>query len=569
MLRPPAQRNLSYYAQKYWHVLTAPSELLHNPAQRRQAQFLAAVVTVLMPVVLITSIYQDVSLQNGILAFKPAFAINITSVVIGAIIYRLSRTRHYQVAAYLTVFTASSAIFTALFAARTISVQSLSFLILPILLSSILLSARSTIVILLIHIAATFGFAFLHPEYGWAGMLFPSIRLQLFAGITILLGMYFRSRLDHDQNLIIRQNEQKLLQTNEELEKGVVDRTLAYQLAAEELIELLAERENYERELAKERNLLRTVIDNVPDHIFVLDRAGNYILVNKALALNMVKGDAEALMGKNVLDLSPNDQAAGYFANEKSIMETGQPKLNIEQTSLEYTGPQRHFVASKIPLHDPNDEIIGLVGIAHDVTDRKETEKRLQQSYAEMENRVIERTAELSLKNVLLQEYIIDREAAEGQLRYQASLLENVSDAIISVDNKFVIRSWNKAAETMYGWTEAEAIGNNAFKMTGANLSVDMIDDLMRQTMSIGHWRGETTDKRRDGTKINVLASLTILKDARGEVQGSVLVNRDVTERKQVEAAEHEQRLLAEALRDTSAAISSTLKLGEILDSIL
>ncbi len=569
MVRPSVYGSLFHYAQKFWHLLTAPSDMLQNPAQRRQAQFLAAVITLLMPVVLATSIYQDVSIQNGGFVFKPAFTINIVALVIGFIVYGISRTRYYQVAAYMTVLTASGAIFIAIFAARATTVQALGFLVLPILLSSILLSIRPTIVVLLLHIAALLVIAGIYPEFNWDGVLYPSIRLQLFAGIFILLGMYFRNRIEQEQNGLIRQNEQKLLQTNEELEKRVIERTLAYQIATEELIELLAERENYEREIANERNLLRTVIDNLPDHIFVLDRDGNYILVNKALSLTMVQGDAGALIGKNVLDLSPTDQAAQYFAEEKAIIETGQPKLNIDQMSLPSFGPLRYFLTSKIPLRDPNDQIVGLVGIAHDVTVRKENEKRLQDSYAEMETRVAERTAELSMTNTLLREQIADREKAETQLRYQASLLENVSDAIISVDDQLKVRSWNKAAEAMYGWLETDVVGCNVFSKTGANLSIDMIDHLMRQTRTTGSWRGETDDKRRDGTKLQVMASLSLLKDARGEVQGMVLVNRDVTERKKVEAAEHEQRLLAEALRDTSAAISSTLKLNEILESIL
>ncbi len=543
--------------------------MLQNPTQRRQAQFLAAVVTILMPIVLVSSLFQDVSIQNDIIRFKPAFGITITALLIGVVIYGLSRTRYYQVSAFLAVVAASAAVFATVLSDGTADIRVLSFLVLPVLLSSILLSIRATALFLLLQIAALVGIAFLHREFNWSEVLYPTIRLQLFAGIFILLGQYFHSRIQNEQNELIRQNEQRLRQSNEELEKGVVDRTLAYQLAAEELIELLAERENYEHELAKERNLLRTVIDNVPDHIFVLDRDGNYILVNKALAVNMADGNADVLMGKNVLDLSPTDQAAQYFAEEKAILVTGQPKLNVEQTTLPSFGPLRHFLASKIPLRDPADQIIGLVGIAHDVTERKETEQRLQQSYVELENRVAERTAELSRKNTLLQEYIAEREAVEGQLRYQASLLENVSDAIISVDYKFMVRSWNKAAETMYGWTESEAVGRKAFEMTGANLTINMIDDLMEQTMTVGYWRGETEDKRHDGTKLNVMSSLSLLRDAHGEVQGMVLVNRDVTERKQVEAAEHEQRLLAEALRDTSAAISSTLKLAEILDLIL
>ncbi len=562
-------QSLALYANKIWYLLTAPSTTLQNPTQRRQAQFMAVVLMILMPIAVVTSFFQYVSLQSGVLVVTARFWLILAAIVVALVAYLLCRTRYYPLAAYLIVGTSSLAIFASSFSNGVLDFNVLSFLIIPLLLSSILLSVRSTLICALLQLSGLIIFAYTHPNGNWNDILYSNIHFQLLAGLLLLFGMYFRNRITDEQARIIRQNEIQLWQANEELEKGVVDRTAAYQMATEELVELLAERENYERELAQERNLLRTVIDNVPDHIFVLDREGKYLLVNKMLALSMANGNADLLLGKNVYDISPTDQAAAYLADEIAIMESGQPKLNIEQTNLPSTGPLRHFLASKIPLRDAADNVIGIVGIGRDVTDRKETEEILQKSYVELENRVAERTAELSLANDLLREQIANREKVEAQLRYQASLLENVSDAIISVDDQFIVRSWNRAAETMYGWTEAEAVGHQAFEITGANLSADMIDTVMQQMLSNGYWQGETEDKRRDGTKLNVMASVSLLKDMNGNVQGMVLVNRDVTERKQVEAAEHEQRVLAEALRDTSAAINSTLKLSEILDLIL
>ncbi len=569
MVRSPAYKNALLYAIKTWELLTSPSTTLQDPTQRRQAQFLAAVLMMLVPIAFVTTIFQEVSLREDILIINPGFWITVVTIALGIIAYVLSRTRYYHVAAYLVVVTSSVAVFASIFSGDIFRPSVLSFLVLPLLFSSILLSLRSTVACMLLQLLGLLLVAYTNPNISWGDVLSSNIRYQLFASSLILLSMYFHNRIANEQSALIQQNEARLHDANEELEKGVVERTAAYQMATEELIELLAERENHERELAQERNLLRTVIDNVPDHIFVLDREGKYLLVNKMLALSMANGDADLLLGKNVYDISPTEQAAVYLVDEKAIMESGQPKLNIEQINLPSTGPLRHFLASKIPLRDAADQVIGIVGIGRDVTERKETEEILQKSYAELENRVAERTAELSRANDLLREQITNREKVEAQLRYQASLLENVSDAIISVNDKFIVRSWNKAAEKMYGWTEADAIGRNAFEMTGAVLTVNTIEEMMRQIFDTGYWRGETGDKRRDGSMLNVMASVSSLKDANGNVQGMVLVNRDVTERKHVEAAEHEQRLLAEALRDTSAAISSTLKLSEILDLIL
>ncbi len=568
MVRLFAYRNAVVYASRLWRLLTASPTTLPNLTQRRQTQFLAAVLMVLMPVVFITSLFQDIAINDGVIVVNHGFWIMLATILFYVFAYFLSQTGYYQIASYLVVCTTSIAIFAGLFPNNLFSVSTLSFLVLPLLFSSILLSIRTTLICMLLQMVALVVIASSHSNPDW-NAIYSNLRFQLFAGLLSMLGMYFRNENAHKQALLIQENEARLLQTNEELEAKVADRTAAYQIAAESLLELLKERENYELELAKERNLLRTVIDNVPDHIFVLDREGKYILVNKAVLRNLSHDETDTILGKTAFDYFPAEQAQQYFDEEQTIIKSGQAKLNVEQTSKLTSKRRRHYLASKLPLREPSGEIAGIVGIAHDVTERKEAETVLQQSNAELENRVAERTAELSKANELLREQMANREQAEAQLRYQASLLENVSEAIISVDHEFIVRSWNKAAEAMYGWSESEVIGANAFEMTGVNLTEAMIEEVTVQMMAVGYWQGEAENKRKDGTKLNVMSSVSLLRDASGTVQGMVLVNRDMTERKLVEAAEHEQRLLAEALRDTSAAISSTLKLSEILDLIL
>jgi PAS domain S-box-containing protein len=84
-----------------------------------------------------------------------------------------------------------------------------------------------------------------------------------------------------------------------------------------------------------------------------------------------------------------------------------------------------------------------------------------------------------------------------------------------------------------------------------------------------GFWEGEIEHTHKNGSTLNLWSSVTLLKDANGNPIGSVGVNRDITERKRAETAEQEQRTLAEALRETAAAINSTLDLDEVLDRIL
>jgi PAS domain S-box-containing protein len=122
-----------------------------------------------------------------------------------------------------------------------------------------------------------------------------------------------------------------------------------------------------------------------------------------------------------------------------------------------------------------------------------------------------------------------------AQIQYQASLVANVSDAIIGADMQFNVESWNAAAEALYGWTAAEVIGQSFAKFVQNEYVTSSREETIRTVTEQGSWKGEVTQNRRDGTRFPVLASVSLVKDARGQPTGFVAVNRDITERKQAE----------------------------------
>ncbi|MBW2707464.1 MAG: PAS domain S-box protein, partial [Deltaproteobacteria bacterium] len=83
-----------------------------------------------------------------------------------------------------------------------------------------------------------------------------------------------------------------------------------------------------------------------------------------------------------------------------------------------------------------------------------------------LKKQVRARTSELTVINKSLENEIDERRRAEEKLRYQATLLENVSDAVIAVDMDFKIRSWNDTAENIYGWKAEEVIGKQFREVT-------------------------------------------------------------------------------------------------------
>ena len=136
----------------------------------------------------------------------------------------------------------------------------------------------------------------------------------------------------------------------------------------------ITERRRTEERLLEERNLLRTVIDNVPDQIFVRDLANRFMLSNLSDARAMDVADPETLVGMNDYDFYPPELAARFQADNLAVMQSGQPLLNREERARDVDGNPRWVLTTKVPLRDRLGSTIGLVGIARDITERKQAE---------------------------------------------------------------------------------------------------------------------------------------------------------------------------------------------------
>ncbi|RMG81616.1 MAG: PAS domain-containing sensor histidine kinase, partial [Chloroflexi bacterium] len=127
------------------------------------------------------------------------------------------------------------------------------------------------------------------------------------------------------------------------------------------------------------------------------------------------------------------------------------------------------------------------------------------------------------------------REAEKSQV-FHTFLLQNILDAVISADMDFVVTSWNPAAELMYGWTAKEAIGRPFVELTQPQYPGSTREAVIEKFLEQGKWRGEAIHHHRNGAPINILASVSMLRDGNGKPTGIVTVNRDITEHKMLEA---------------------------------
>jgi len=142
----------------------------------------------------------------------------------------------------------------------------------------------------------------------------------------------------------------------------------------------ITRRKQVESTLDNERRLLRTLIDNIPDQIYAHDRDCRFILNNLADSKIMGVNDPATLVGKNDFDFYLPELAAKYQADDKLVMETDQA-INIP-SELNITADSKQLLVNtiKVPLHDSEGSVIGLVGISHDMTDRIQMERSLRES---------------------------------------------------------------------------------------------------------------------------------------------------------------------------------------------
>jgi diguanylate cyclase (GGDEF)-like protein/PAS domain S-box-containing protein len=139
-----------------------------------------------------------------------------------------------------------------------------------------------------------------------------------------------------------------------------------------------------EKKLALERNVLRTVTDNIPDSIFAKDTEGRYLLANKAFATLHGMKSPDDLLGKTAFDLFPKERANALHTDDLQVMRSGGAIMETERTAIDAEGNVKVLQTTKVPLIDQSEAVVGIVGLHRDITRRKEAEQRLQQSEANL-----------------------------------------------------------------------------------------------------------------------------------------------------------------------------------------
>ena len=160
----------------------------------------------------------------------------------------------------------------------------------------------------------------------------------------------------------------------------------------------VSERSRMENALARERFLLKTLMDNLPDHIYFKDRDSRFIAVNRAMAALFGLEDPSDVLGKTDSDLFAPEHAKAALRDEQEILHTGQPLVNMEEKETWPDGHETWVSTTKLPLRDPNGHIIGTFGLSRDITEKKRAEGKLAALAEELreKNEALEQDLEMA-----------------------------------------------------------------------------------------------------------------------------------------------------------------------------
>jgi len=252
----------------------------------------------------------------------------------------------------------------------------------------------------------------------------------------------------------------------------------------------ITERKQTAETIAHERQLLRTLIDMLPETFYVKDLDSRFLVANAALAKHFGKEMPSQILGLTDADFFPAALAARYRAEELKVF-SGEPLIDHEGKNRSPDGRECTCLTTKVPFRDSQGRIQGLVGIGRDITERKQAEE------------------------------------ANARL---ATAVEQAAEAIVITDSKAAILYVNPAFEKTTAYTSSEIVGQNPRILKSGKHDAAFYQQ-MWDTLSHGKvWAWRVINKKKNGALYEEETSISPVFDSNGKIVNYVAVKHDVTQ---------------------------------------
>lgn len=264
-----------------------------------------------------------------------------------------------------------------------------------------------------------------------------------------------------------------------------------------------------QEELNNSQNMLRSIIDNIPQRVFWKDTNSKFLGCNIHFAKDLGLKDPGEIVGKSEYDFSDKDVADKYVKADKYIIENARPiSISDYKQLVNHESKKISVRLNKLPLINENNEIIGVVGTYEDISKQK---------------------------------------AIEENLRKLSQAVEQSPVSIVITDLKGNIEYVNNKFNQVTGYSAEEVIGKNPRILKSGKTSSEEYKNLWETIASGNEWRGEFHNKKKNGELYWESASISPIKDTSGNITHFLAVKEDITERKRIEESIREsERLLRE-----------------------
>lgn len=257
-----------------------------------------------------------------------------------------------------------------------------------------------------------------------------------------------------------------------------------------------------EDSLRQAKDFLQLIVEHVPGRIFWKDLDYRFLGCNTRLAEDAGLSRPDELIGKTDFDMVWKDQAELYRTDDQAVLESGSPRLNIEEPQTTPDGDTIWLRTSKVPLRDSDDQIIGILGIYQDITESKRVAQELRESER--------RFADL-LRNVDLISVMRDR---DGRITYC---------------NEYLLH--------LTGWRNEEVIGKCWIELFAppeiAEQKQKVFAELLLDKPAARHHESDILT--RSGERRLIYWNNSVLRSGAGDVTGTASIGEDITDRKAAE----------------------------------
>lgn len=251
----------------------------------------------------------------------------------------------------------------------------------------------------------------------------------------------------------------------------------------------LSFQKDLEEQLFEQQQLLESLVQGFPDLVWLKDKDGVYLAANSRFE-EFLGQPAHKIIGKTDYDYVDKDLADFFRAHDISAMKNGYLTMNEETITFASDGHQETLETIKTPIHHKNGELIGVLGVGRDITERK---------------------------------------CAEEQAKLAASVFKNAHEGIMICDANVEVIDVNPEFERLSGYSKRHILGENPRVLSAGITEPKYYQALWQQIKEHGYWQGELVNRKKSGQVYPVLSNISVIKDENQEITHYVSIFTDIT----------------------------------------